>query len=53
MFKGNNENTKAKSLTSFWCFIVNFEHISQIFLVFPVLTWSKQSKLAGFLCKYH
>ena len=33
MFKVNNEDTRATSLTSFWGLYVNFEHISQLFLV--------------------
>ena len=28
MFKVNNKNIRTTSLTSFWCFIVNFEHSS-------------------------
>ena len=28
MFKVNNKNTIATSLTSFWFLIVNFEHMS-------------------------
>ena len=30
MFKVNNENTRTTSMTPFWCFIVNFEHISPL-----------------------
>ena len=33
MFKVNNKNTKTTSLTSSWCFIGNFEHISHLFSV--------------------
>ena len=33
MFKVNNKNSKTTSLTPFWCFFVNFEYISHIFLV--------------------
>ena len=29
----NNKNTRTTSMTSLWCFHVNFEHISPIFLV--------------------
>ena len=28
------KNTRSTSLTLFWCFFVNFEHISHLFLVF-------------------
>ena len=37
MFKVNNKNTRTTSV-----FIVNTEHISQLFLVFPLLTLNKQ-----------
>ena len=30
MFKVNNKNTKTRPIASFWCLIVNFEHISHI-----------------------
>ena len=33
MFKVKNKNTIATSMTSFWCFIVNFEYISHLSLV--------------------
>ena len=42
MFKVNNKKTR---MTSAWrrpgVFIVNFEHVSHLFLVFLVLTWNK------------
>ena len=41
MFKVYDKNTRT-SLTSFLCFIVIFEHISHLFLVFPLLTFNKQ-----------
>ena len=31
MFKVNNKDARTTSMTSFWCFIVNFEHISQTY----------------------
>ena len=31
MFKVNSKNTRTTLMTSFWCFFVNFEHISQLF----------------------
>ena len=30
-------------MTSFWCFIVNFDYISHFFLVFLLLTLNKQT----------
>ena len=42
MFKVNNKNTTATSMTSLWRFIVKFEHISHLFLGFPLLTMDKQ-----------
>ena len=42
MFKVNNKNTRMRSITSFWSLIVNFEHISDLFLVFLLLTLKKQ-----------
>ena len=44
MFRGNNKNTRM-----IWSvFIVDFEHILYLFLVFLLLTWNKQM-LAGVL----
>ena len=40
MFKLNNKNTRATS--RFGVFIANFEHISQLFLMFLLLTLNKQ-----------
>ena len=40
-----------RSLTSFGVFIVNFEHISHLFLVFLLLTLNKLM-LAGYVCMY-
>ena len=37
LFKVNNGNTRT-SLTSFCVFVVNFEHISHIVLMFPLIT---------------
>ena len=42
MLKDNHKNTRATSLTSFWCFHVNFEHVSQLFLVLLLLNLNKQ-----------
>ena len=42
MFKINIKDTRTKSLASFRCFIVTFEQISRIFLVFPMLTFITQ-----------
>ena len=42
MFKVNYKETITKSLTSFWCLIVNFEHISHHAFVFLLLTLSRQ-----------
>ena len=39
MFKVNNRNTRARCEI---VFIVNFEHISHLVLVFPLLTLRKQ-----------
>ena len=33
MFKVNHKNTRTMSMTSFWCFYVSFEHVSQLALV--------------------
>ena len=45
LFKIKNKDTKTTSLTSFWrrsgAFIVGFEHISSIVLVFPLLSLNK------------
>ena len=35
------------SMTSFWCFIITFEHILRLFLLFLLLTLNKQM-LAGY-----
>ena len=40
MFKVNNKNTRMTTLASSGVFIVNFELISQLVLVFPLLTLS-------------
>ena len=39
--KVNNRNVRMKSLTSSWCLYCYFEQISQIVLVFPMLTLNK------------
>ena len=52
MFKDNNKDTRTTPMASFWCrqwhrsgvFIVNFEHISHLALVFLLLTCN------GWLC---
>ena len=52
MLQVNNGNTRTMreicskltikaSITSFWCLIVNFNHIWQVALVFPLLTLNK------------
>ena len=41
MFKVNDKGTKTTSVT-FDVFIVNFEHISHLFLVFLLLDWNKK-----------
>ena len=41
MFKANNKNTRTTSCRS-GVFIVTFEHISHLFLVFLFLTLNKQ-----------
>ena len=46
----SNLTIKTTSLTSFWCFIVNFRHILHLFLVFLKLTLNKQM-LTGFVIK--
>ena len=42
MLKDNIKNTRTTSLTSLWCFNVNFEHASHLFLVFLLLNLGKQ-----------
>ena len=42
MFKVSNKNIRTTSMTSFWCFIVNIEHISHFFCC-----WLCTSKWAG------
>ena len=46
MFQANNKDTKITSLTLNNAFIVNFEHISHILLLFLLLTLNRQI-LAG------
>ena len=46
MFQANNKDTKTTSLTLNNAFIVNFEHISHILLLFLRLTLNRQI-LAG------
>ena len=41
MFKGNNKNTRAISMTSFWCFIVNFEHIPHFLLFLTIVDFEQ------------
>ena len=42
MFKGNYKNTRKRHWRRSGVFIVNFEHISDLFLVFLLLTLNKQ-----------
>ena len=42
MFQANNKDTKTTSLTLNNAFIVNFEHISHILLLFLRLTLNRQ-----------
>ena len=37
MFNVNNQGIRMTSITSFWCFTVNTEHISHLFLVLLLL----------------
>ena len=46
MFKVNNKNTKTTGMSSSGVFIVNFEYISHLFLVFLLLNLIKHM-LAG------
>ena len=41
MLKVNNKHNRANSMTRFDVFIVNFEYISHLFLVFLLLTLNK------------
>ena len=41
MLKFNYKNTRTMSLTRSGVFIVNFEHISPLFLIFLMLTLNK------------
>ena len=40
MFKVNNKDTKTTQWRRSGVFIVNFEHISHLVLVFLLLTWN-------------
>ena len=51
MFKANNWSTKT-SKKSFWCFIVNFERISYLLLVFVFEQQCSQGQANG-LTLYH
>ena len=42
MLKDNNKNIRPTSLTSLWCFNVNFGHVLQLFLVFLLSNLNKQ-----------
>ena len=42
LFKVNDKYKKTTLLTSFFCLNFNFEQILHIFLVFPLLTLSKE-----------
>ena len=48
MFKENNKNAGATSLSG--AFIVNFEHLSHLFLVFLLLTLNKGNKTISEIC---
>ena len=37
MFNVNNQGIRMTSITPFWCFTVNIEHISHLFLVLLLL----------------
>ena len=43
MFKANNKDTRTKSLASSGIFLINFEHISHLILVFLPFTLSRQA----------
>ena len=43
ILKVNNKNTRTTSVTLFWCFIVNFEHIS--YLYFYCWFWTSKCLL--------
>ena len=53
MFKVNNKNTRARSVTSPGIFIFNFEHISYLFLVFLSLDFEKYMLAAWSLSIHH
>ena len=42
MFQNYNKDTRTTSATLFWYFIVNFEQVWFIFLVFPLCTLNRQ-----------
>ena len=48
MFKVNNQDTRTKPMTSFK-YLFNYEHISQLFLVFLLLTSSMYLSTENFL----
>ena len=48
MLKDNNKNIRTTSLMSFWCFFVEFEHISNFFLVYLLLTLNKEMLVGKF-----
>ena len=39
--KVDNRHTRTTLMTTFWCLYINFEQISHIALVFPLLTLNK------------
>ena len=43
----NRNNRKKNTITFFWCFYFNIENISELFLVFLLLTLNKKM-LAGY-----
>ena len=47
LFKVNNKDTRTTSLTCLQCFIVNFELISGIVLVFSLSLWTKNYQLGS------
>ena len=46
MFKAYNKNIRTTSMTSFWYFYCNFEHISHISLAFLLSTLNKYMSAA-------
>ena len=51
MFKVNYKSTRTGSMTSFWCYLFNFEHVSHLFLVFFIADFEQM--LTGKLLIQH